>query len=32
MKHLPDVLTWQVPILRSSDFDAIYVDVPDLLN
>ena len=37
MTHLPDLLTWQVHwasdlILRSSDFDTIYVDIPDLLN
>ena len=39
MTHLPDLLTWQVCwpvtltyILRSIDFDTIYVDVPDLLN
>ena len=39
MTHLPDLLTWQVHwpsdldlYLCSSDFDTIYVDVPDLLK
>ena len=39
MTHLPDLLTGRYSdpvtltyILRSSDFDTIYVDVPDLLN
>ena len=39
MKHLPDLLTWQVPwhsdldlYFALSDFDTIYVNVPDLLN
>ena len=36
MTHLPDLLTWHVhwpsDLLRSSDFDTIYLDVPDLLN
>ena len=37
--HLPDLLTWQICwpsdltyILRSIDFDTIYVEIPDLLN